>query len=465
MLKRTLAILATGAVGALALAPSAGAIANPKLDPYGAGAYASALEITLLGQDIAVSNTSAAITSTPEAKADGSALLIAGNPIPGATPAAAPGGPETNKSCAVDIDLGEITGGAIDLADAHLACISTGALANDERTQAASQSGEVIINVTAPAGSVLTPILEPLGDAVSNQVLDPLLDGLAPLLDAINDATQIDLDTVLRDLVDTVVSVDPDIVIAQIAVAPTHSLAAATNAEGVIAEAASSAATIRILPDLLNTLSNLILPGTNLPALVIPDAQVDDALATIKVGNSTASVKRHPDTGVADPSASIARVLDVSLTPALGIVNGLVENVTGAVQQLTGALSNVIGCNVNNPLADLICIDLGVVKELSTQELQDRNLDFGAGTVGREATALTVRVLPILEDALGGDALALRLGTSTAAANATPKVATNVPLPQKLPKTGGGPSLPLAFVLMLGAAGATALVRRARVTA
>jgi hypothetical protein len=139
--------------------------------------------------------------------------------------------------------------------------------------------------------------------------------------------------------------------------------------------------------------------------------------------------------------------------------------VTGAVEQLTGALSNIIGCNVNNPLADLICIDLGVVKELSTQELQDRNLDFGAGTVGREATALTVRVLPILEDALGGDALALRLGTSTAAANATPKVATNVPLPQKLPKTGGGPSLPLAFVLMLGAAGATALVRRARVTA
>ena len=123
MLKRTLAILATGAVGALALAPSAGAIANPKLDPYGAGAYASALEITLLGQDLAVSNTSAAITSTPEAKADGSALLLAGNPIPGATPAAAPGGPATNKSCAVDIDLGELTGGAIYLADADLACV------------------------------------------------------------------------------------------------------------------------------------------------------------------------------------------------------------------------------------------------------------------------------------------------------------------------------------------------------
>ena len=123
MLKRTIAILAAGAIGALALAPSAGAIENPKLDPYGAGAFASALEITLLGQDLAVSSTSAAITSTPEAKADGAALLLAGNPLPGAAPAAAPDGPATNKSCAAEINLSEITGGAISLADVDLACV------------------------------------------------------------------------------------------------------------------------------------------------------------------------------------------------------------------------------------------------------------------------------------------------------------------------------------------------------
>jgi hypothetical protein len=464
MLKRSLAILATGAVAALALAPSAGAIENPKLDPYGAGAFASALEITLLGQDLAVSNTSAAITSTPEAKADGSALLLAGSPIPGAAPAAAPGGPATNQSCAIDLDLGELTGGAIDLADAHLACVNTSAVADKDRTQATSQSGEVIINVTAPAGAVLAPILEPLGDAVSNQVLDPLLDALKPLLDGVTDATQINLDQILRDLVDDVFSIDPNIVIAQVAVAPTHSIASATNAEGVIAEGSSSAATIRILPDLLQTLSNLLLPGTNIPALIIPDAQVDDALATIKVGNSVASVKRDPITGAADASASVAKILDVSLTPALGIVNGLVENLTGAVQSLTTGLSNIIGCNDKNFLADIVCIDLGVVKELTPQEMLDRNLFFGEGTVGRESTALTLRVLPILEDALGGDALALRLGTSTAAANAKPVAPAPAPLPQKLPKTGGGPSLPLAFLLMLGAGGASALVRRARTT-
>ena len=86
MLKRTTAILATGAVAAIALMPSAHALDNPTLDPYGAGAYATALELTLLGQDLAVSTSSAAITSTPEAKADGAALLLAGTPRPGRRP-------------------------------------------------------------------------------------------------------------------------------------------------------------------------------------------------------------------------------------------------------------------------------------------------------------------------------------------------------------------------------------------
>src|SRR5262245_3032197 len=111
MLKRTTAVLATAAIGVLAFVPSASAIDNPKLDPYGAGAYASALELTLLGQDLAVSTTSAAITSKPEAKADGAALLLAGNPLPGAAPSAAPGGPATNKTCAINIDLAQLTAG------------------------------------------------------------------------------------------------------------------------------------------------------------------------------------------------------------------------------------------------------------------------------------------------------------------------------------------------------------------
>ena len=299
MLKRTLAIMATGAVGVLALAPSAGAIDNPKLDPYGAGAFASALEVTLLGQDLAVSNTSSAITSSPEAKADGAALLLAGNPIPGTTPASAPGGPATNKSCAVGVNLGELTGGAISLADAGLACIDTSAKADATITEATAASGELVVNVTAPAGAVLEPVIGPLGDAVSNQVLDPLLDGLAPLTGGIKDATQIDLPAVIDDVVGNLLSADADVVIAQIAVAPTASVARATNAEGVLAQAGASGATITILPDLLQSLLDL---GLNVPAV--------GPLATIKVGPSTARVHRDADTGAVDHDASAAQILD-----------------------------------------------------------------------------------------------------------------------------------------------------------
>ena len=452
MFKRTIAVLAIGAIAALALAPSAGAIADPKLDPYGAGAFASALELTLLGQDLAVSNTSAAITSTPEAKADGSALLLAGNPLPGAAPSAAPDGPATNKSCAADINLAQLTGGAISLADAGLACVETGAKANATITEATSASGELIINVTSPAGDVLGQILNPLKEPVGSAV-NQLLDGLGPILAPIKDATQIDLDTVINNLVTKLLAVDPTVVIAQIAVAPTASVARATNAEGVLAQAGASGATIYILPDLLKSLLDLGL-GLDIPSV--------GPLATIKVGASHAAVQRDPITGAAKPDASTAKLLDIQLAPSLGILSQITGQLTSALEQLSSA-TGALGCNPNNPLADIVCIDLGVVRELSTKELQDRNLDFGPGTVGREATAATIRVLPILADQLGGDLLAVRLGNSTAAANATPKVTPPV-VPQiaKLPKTGGMPSLPIAFVLFLGAGAAVALVRRSR---
>lgn len=453
MLKRTLAILATGAVSALALAPSAGAIENPKLDPYGAGAYASALEITLLGQDLAVSNTSAAITSTPEAKADGAALLLAGNAIPSATPASAPDGKASNKSCLADVNLGQLTGGAISLADAGLACIDSSAKADATITEATSDSGELVLNVTAPAGDVLTPILEPLGDVVNQQVLPPLLDALSPILKPLQDGTGIDLAGTVQDLLGSVLAADANVVVAQIAVAPTASEARATTAEGVLAQAGSSGATITILPDLLQTLRQL---GLNLPAV--------GPLATIKIGPSTAKVSRDATTGKADPDASAAQLLSIQLAPSLGILAQLTDTVTDIVDQITAA-TGVLGCNPQNPLADIVCVDLGSVRELSTQELQDRNLYFGEGTVGREASAATVRVLPLLADTLGGDALALRLGSSTAAANASPVGPVTPPTtPLKLPKTGGT-SLPLAFVLFLGAGAAITLVRRTRTAA
>ena len=141
------------------------------------------------------------------------------------------------------------------------------------------------------------------------------------------------------------------------------------------------------------------------------------------------------------PTASVARILDVQLAPTLGILDA---SSPARSSTLSRACHTVLGCNDNNPLADILCIDLGIVKELSTAELQERNLDFGEGTVGREATAATIRVLPIPPTPWAATSSACASATSTAAANATPAVpaTTAPPIPQKLPKTGGGPLAP-----------------------
>jgi hypothetical protein len=334
-----------------------------------------------------------------------------------------------------------------------LACVNTEAKADATQTLAAADSGELVVNITAPAGDVLTPILEPLGSAVQDVVLTPLLDALAPLLGAVQDVTQINLRQVVDDLIGSVLAVDPNVVVAQIAVAPTASVASANNADGVKAQAGASGATITLLPDLLQSLRSL---GLQLPAV--------GPLATIKVGPSTALVERDPITGEAKRDASVAQILDIQLAPALGILSQITGQLTSVLEGLADSVSGALGCNAGNPLADIVCIELGQVKELNKQELQDRNLWFEDGTVGREATAATVRILPILSDTLGGPVIGLRLGASTAAANATPAKAPVAPpnLPTKLPKTGGGAALPLALVLFLGAGGAAALIRRSR---
>jgi hypothetical protein len=452
MFKRIVAVLAAGAVAALTLAPSATAQDEPKLDPYGAGAFATALELTLLGQDLAVSTSSAAITSTPEARADGAALLLAGTPVPGAAPAAAPGGPATNEVCAVDIDLAELTGGAISLAEAGLACVETTATTSDAKVEATSASGELVVNVLAPGGTALEPLLTPLFDGVTS-ITDPLIDALRPIIGdggVVDELTDIDLEAVLTGLLEDLQ--DETIVLAQIAVAPTASVTRATTAEGVLAQAGASGATIRLLPGLAPSLVEL---GLDLPGLTEP-------LATIKVGTSNAEVVRDPVTGAPVPDASTANILDVDLADTLGILEQLTGVLSGAFE---GLASGPLGCNETNLLVDVLCVDLATVNELDEAELRERNLWYGTGTVGREASAVTLHVLPIAAEALGGDVLGLRLGTSTAAANATPVAAptTTKPGPTKLPRTGGGDlGLPLGLALFAAAGGATAVVRRSR---
>lgn len=449
MLKRLTAVAAIGAVLAVQSGATAGAADQPKLTSYGAGAYATALEITLLGQDLAVSTTSAAINSNPQAKADGAALLLAGTPVPGAAPAAAPGGPASNEVCAVELDLDELTANAIDLLGLDLACVETAATITDGFPDARSTSGELVIRITAPAGDVLGPIVQPLLEGIESGT-DPLIEGLEALLGPIEDATQIDVADVVEQLLTGLQGDETRFVVAEIAVAPSASVTSATDVGGVLAQAGANGATISVLPGIANALAPLAL-GIDL---------LNEPLATIKVGAATAKVVRDPITGAPTLDSSAAQLLDIELNNVLGVL----EDLTGAVEGVLDALSvDVLNCEDANPLADILCIELGRVNDLDAEELAARNLDFGPGTVGREASAATVRLLPILADSLGGDALALRLGTATAAANAvpfqTPEVTTTT-----MPRTGSesATSMSLALLLLAAAGGTGALIRRTR---
>lgn len=448
MLRRTTAVLAMAAVSALAATGPVGAEAPA--GTYGAGGSATALVLTLLGQDLAVSDTVAAVGSEPKAAADGAALIIAGSPVPGAAPSAAPGGEATNEACAIDIDLGEQSGGALSALDAGVACVNTSAGIDDGAPRAESTTGEVIIDVTSPAGTALEPILTPLFEAVP-QVTEPLFGALEPILGPVEEATEIEVRGVLDDLIADLQ--DETFVLAQIVVAPTVSQAAATAADGVVGRAGANGVTINILPGISATLADL---GLGI-------APIEAPLLSVKLGQAVAEVVRDPATGAASTDGSAAQLLSIAANDQLGILQELTGQVT---EGINGLAIDQLGCTGDNPLADVLCIDLGAVRELTDAELTARGLDFGEGTVGIGASAANIQVLPIAAEALGGPAIGLRLAAADAAANlGAPLPATPEQPPAvntRLPRTGADDLLPVTLVLFAAAAGGLFLIRRTR---
>src|SRR5205085_3695058 len=102
--------------------------------------------------------------------------------------------------------------------------------------------------------------------------------------------------------------------------------------------------------------------------------------------------------------ASAAQLLGVDVTDSLGILSDLLEqDVPGALDSLAAATA-ALSCD-SGALADLVCIDLGSVNELDADELTARGYDFGAGTVGREASAAHIEVLRALGDIVGGESV------------------------------------------------------------
>lgn len=450
MFKRSMAILAVGAVTALFVVPPATA-QDAEFESYGAGASAAALYLSLADQELTVSGTSAAIGRTADgilAAADGQALTSPIFSTPGA-PVSSDGPLETGVDCAIDEEIPP----PIDLAGLELACVRTSAEVPDGSPEASATSDQIVIEVLD------SELVETLTIDLLTPLLEQLLDGLDPVLEALllDDTVATIIDLLLADL-------QNDGTVATIEVAPTSSLA-----DEVSALATSQGVTVELLPDLL--------PGIG-------------PLATIVVGDAFASAVVDPATGevTLDGQAAFLSVdltglelvlstllgevgttigsqfpppLDALIAELLGQVTTLLTTADETVEDLVNVTIDQLACP-DSPLAAILCFSAGGVNELDAAGLEGYGFTYGDGTRGIEAEILGLSVLDGV----------LQLGIGQAAAGANAVLAQDIPRqeppaeepPAPLPRTGIDSGTPLALALFAAAAAGFAVVRRTRTT-
>jgi hypothetical protein len=423
MLRRTIGIGAAAAAVTIAGIVPAGAQTSPGgLASYAAGAKATALDLTVFGQSLTVSETTAGIDSTAKAVADGHALLTPAFSSPGAA-VTSTGSPVTGQDCQ-EIDLPS----PINLAALDIVCVDTSAAVTGGNPLGSSLSKEIVIEVKAGDLVATTPLADVVGQIQTG--LGSLFDALVPVTQPLEEQTQIQLDDIVNGLLDEVQAGD---VLARITVAPTSSIS--QFATGVSAAAKSNGVVVELLPNL---------PG--------------GALAVATVGESTASVVRDATTG-APTLAGSAAVLNV--TYPNGLLGGL-GVLTDALGQAVNVTVDQLACGDANPLSDVICFTLGGTKDLDQASAKALGLDFGPNTVGRESSVLSLTLLSAAPE--GG--IGLNVGHTAAASGSTlPAPLPGGPLEDlPLPRTGGDTAMPLTRALLaVGAVGA-GLLRRTRTT-
>lgn len=429
----------TGLVALGAMAP-ASAQDPAQLSSYGAGAQATALQLSITDQSLAFSVTGAAVAGQPaEAAANGAAFLLAGDEL---TTAATPGGPATAEDCALDEELPA----PINLAGLELACVQ---MATDAAPSGSSESAEIVLEVI-DAEAVVTIVDTALRPALLELLagLEPLLTALDPVLDAPT------LDEVVTTLLDQLSSGDT---LARITVAPTSSDASAVQGAG-----ASNGVVVELVPTL-------------------------DFITAI-VGSSTAEATADPATGEVVTTGDAAYI-DVDLAGLEALLGTLVNNLGGALgEPIAGAIGpaltalvdavetqipdafnqtvDQLACGEDNPLTPLLCFTAGGVNELDAEAAAALGYDFGPTTRGIQAEVLDLAVLSAAGPA---PLLGLRVGGASAAAAAVPaQPLPNDPAPEvprgdaPLPRTGGEAALPLALGLLAVAAVGGTLLRRTR---
>jgi len=474
MLRRTAAILATTAVLVLGFAPGASAQDPGQGGSYGAGASAQALTIEIAGQSLAVSQTSAGVTSQPQptASANGAALLLAGTAVPGEAPVSATEGEsvvDSTSACPIDLTpLTEALAGTGLVVD--VACVTTSAEVTDGAPSARSESGEVVIRLSGVADGLLAPVVDVLTtllDALlptTGDLVDQLCGILAAVCDLVDDTLQINIPELVDELIGDLQQLPNDaFVLAEVLVAPTFSEAAA-DAETVGASAGSGTVTINLFPGLAFVVDSLL---EDLGLLEGDPAGAGQGLLSVQLAPSAATVQRDATTGEVTVNGAAAELLTIDVTDSLGILSQLLGV---DVPELVGQLLDTLDDALCGPLGDLLCITFGESVELTEEQLAARGYDFGPGTVGVATTATDIQLLGILSEQLGAPLLRIALSESDAAANVIPAQAPAPPTseppaeapPGPLPRTGAESGLPVAIAMLVVAGLGVALLRRTR---
>lgn len=408
-LRKTVGITALAAAAAsLVVVPSAGAQeASPDAPAYEASSSAQALELSLFGQGLTVGQGSSRV-SPGESGADG--LAIASPVFDGGASSAVVQGTGTDGSsepvCIQGSD--QIPGFSFEFA-----CSSSQVEAGDGRASAASRStaGGIVLNPVAPLlQTPLSVVVEPVQGG-----LQTLVGALEPVLGPIRDASGLDLQNTVGDLLDALLD-GGDLVSIVLGESLTSS-----SLEGNLLSTSCSA------------------EGARIDVLDLPAVGGEDPPPVISVilGDVTTRVDVDTTTGTATPVANPAGVTIV--VPPLGL---------------------------NQPLALGQTIDIPLPEPLGTSTISITDGVRGTDEQGRSfATADSVNLDLLNGSALmGGIELNVARCSSLARAAAQPvqepAAPTAAPDPV-LPTTGSEDDRTLAMAATLGLAGVgLSLLRR-----
>jgi hypothetical protein len=365
-----------------------------------------ALGIKLLGTDLAFGDAKGLVNSTLDPVAKGAGQVLPS--LVGATEATTSSGTKQDGETCDLPRLPDPLGSVIDLG---VACSTSVASVIDGLKSTASNG--YVASLGIDASSLLGALPLPDLTETLDQVTAPVLEVLQPVIDAVEEATGVQVD----EAVETVGSLLEQL-LSQKALEVTLGKAASfvrTEASKLTSLGTAQGATIKILPT--STLLG------------------DIPLATITVGSSSATATYDRGTGKAVPSFD-ASLVTISVAALPGLTPAITQSVKPG-QTITILEGTLLQSRIT-------------VADGRTESLPDGGVKAIADGVSVELLQGLNASSPTAFD--GG--VALQLAHSEAAVAGAPAVKTpTTPIVagvQQLPRTGGTPWIPLAGIGVLG---------------